>query len=320
MNAASASTGIATTATAESAAQAAACVGRFAPSPTGSLHLGSLTIALASCLEARRHDGRWLLRIEDLDTTRVLAGMADEHLRTLEHCGFEWDGGVLRQSERREVYALAIEELRRQGRLYDCSCSRSQLAAHGEAAGYPGTCRSGPTASGPTSLRLRVEDDAIESWDDAWQGRCTYRLAQLGDVIVRRRDGCHAYQLAVVVDDAAQGVTQVVRGADLLASTPWQRVIQRALGLPLPAYAHAPLIVEADGAKLAKSHHSIPVTAGAPALFQALCLLQQQPPAGLAAAGIGELWCWARAHWNPDRLRGLRSIPAPSAGTATQKG
>jgi glutamyl-Q tRNA(Asp) synthetase len=167
-------------------------------------------------------------------------------------------------------------------------------------------------------LRLRVDDGAIEAWDDAWQGHCEYQLGRLGDVIVRRRDGCHAYQLAVVVDDAAQGVTQVVRGADLLASTPWQRAIQRALGLPLLTYAHAPLIVEPDGGKLAKSHHSIPVTAGAPALFQTLCLLQQQPPSGLAAASIQELWHWARAHWDPGRLQGICSIPAPSAGAATR--
>jgi glutamyl-Q tRNA(Asp) synthetase len=271
-----------------------------------------LAAALASCLEARAHAGQWLLRIEDLDGARVVPGMADEHLRTLENCGFQWDGEILYQSSRRAIYEEAIAALGARGLLYECSCSRRQLEGIGDEAGYPGTCRKGPTGPGPTALRLHVEDSAIESWEDAWQGHCAYRLGRLGDVIVRRRDGVHAYQLAVVVDDAAQQVTHVVRGVDLLDSTPWQRAIQRALGLPLLHYAHLPLITEPSGQKLAKSRRSVPVHAGAVAIWEALQLLRQQPPRELALAPIAELWAWARASWTPGRLRGLASLPALS--------
>jgi glutamyl-Q tRNA(Asp) synthetase len=285
-------------------------VGRFAPSPTGKLHQGSLAAALASCLEARAHGGRWLLRIEDLDSARAIPGMAEEHLRTLAASGFEWDGPVMVQSQRREAYAAAVEALRARGLLYACSCSRRQLEATGDEPAYPGTCRLGPVGPGPTALRLRVDDSAVESWEDAWQGHCEYALGRLGDVVVRRRDGVYAYQLAVVVDDAAQDVTHVVRGADLLDSTPWQRAIQRGLGLPLLEYAHLPLITEPSGQKLAKSRRSVPVDASAGALYDALRLLRQQPPAALAAASVREVWGWARAHWRPQQLRGVASVPA----------
>ena len=273
------------------------------------MHPGSLAAALASCLEARAHGGRWLLRIEDLDTARVVPGMADEHLRTLEGCGFQWDGAILRQSGRRAAYEAAIAVLRERALLYECSCSRRQLEASGDEAGYPGTCRSGPAGPGPTALRLRLQDEAIESWDDAWQGPCAWRLGRLGDVILRRRDGVHAYQLAVVVDDAAQGVTHVVRGVDLLDSTPWQRAIQRALALPLLEYAHLPLITEPTGQKLAKSSRSVPVDAGARAVHNALRQLRQEPPLELERAGLAEVWAWARAHWSGARLRGLAALP-----------
>ena len=250
------------------------------------------------------------MRIEDLDSARVVPGMAEEHLRTLAASGFEWDGAVLYQSQRREAHAAAIDTLRERGLVYECSCSRRQLEAVGEEPAYPGTCRNGPTAPGPTALRLRVDDAAVESWEDAWQGHCEYALGRLGDVVVRRRDGIHAYQLAVVVDDAAQGVTHVVRGADLLASTPWQRAIQRGLGLPLLEYAHLPLITEPSGQKLAKSRRSVPVDAGAAAVYDALRLLRQEPPAALARASLAEVWRWARAHWRPDRLRGVACVRA----------
>ena len=236
--------------------------------------------------------------------------MADEHLRTLEGCGFQWDGAIVYQSTRRAAYEEAIARLRAGGLLYECSCSRRQLEATGDEAGYPGTCRQRPAGPGPTALRLRVADDAVESWEDGWQGPCAYRLGRLGDVIVRRRDGVHAYQLAVVVDDAAQGVTDVVRGVDLLDSTPWQRALQRALGLPLLDYAHLPLITEPTGAKLAKSRRSVPVDAGTRAIANALRLLRQEPPAGLEESGTAEVWAWARAHWSSARLRGVAAVPA----------
>jgi glutamyl-Q tRNA(Asp) synthetase len=310
VSAGSASTATATTATVEAGRPSPQYVGRFAPSPTGKLHQGSLAAALASCLEARAHGGQWLVRIEDLDGGRVIPGMADEHLRTLAASGFEWDGALMLQSQRREAYAAAIDTLAARGLLYECSCSRRQLEASGEEAAYPGTCRDGPTGSGPMALRLRVDDAAIESWVDGWQGPCAYRLGRLGDVIVRRRDGCHAYQLAVVVDDAAQGITHVVRGVDLLDSTPWQRTIQRALSLPLLDYAHLPLITEPSGEKLAKSRRAVPVNAGARAVCDALRLLRQDPPPALNTAGLAEVWSWARAHWRPERLRGIASVPA----------
>jgi glutamyl-Q tRNA(Asp) synthetase len=236
--------------------------------------------------------------------------MADEHLRTLEGCGFQWDGAILRQSRRQAAYEEAIAVLRKRAVLYECSCSRRQIEASGDEAGYPGTCRNGPAVPGPTALRLRVHDEAIESWEDAWQGHCAWRLSRLGDVIVRRRDGVHAYQLAVVVDDAAQGVTHVVRGVDLLDSTPWQRAIQRELSLPLLDYAHLPLVTEPSGQKLAKSHRSVPVDAGARAVCTALRQLRQEPPLELEHAGLAEVWAWAHAHWSGERLRGLAALPA----------
>jgi glutamyl-Q tRNA(Asp) synthetase len=236
--------------------------------------------------------------------------MADAQLRTLEGCGFEWDGPILYQSQRRSAYEGAIAALSARGLLYECSCSRRQLEATGDEAGYPGTCRNGPTGPGPTALRLRVQDEAVERWEDAWQGPCAWRLGRLGDVIVRRRDGVHAYQLAVVVDDAAQDVTHVVRGVDLLDSTPWQRVLQRALDLPLLEYAHLPLVTEPTGQKLAKSRRSVPVDAGARAVCNALRLLRHEPPPGLEAAATSEVWAWARAHWSGERLRGVAAVPA----------
>ncbi|MCC7462906.1 MAG: tRNA glutamyl-Q(34) synthetase GluQRS [Gammaproteobacteria bacterium] len=276
------------------------------------MHLGSLAAALASCLEARARGGHWRVRIEDLDAARVIPGMADEHLRTLEGCGFQWDGAILRQSQRRAAYEEAIAALRSRALVYECSCSRRQLEVLADEAGYPGTCRGGPTGPGPMALRLRVQDAVIEAWEDAWQGPCAQRLGPLGDVIVRRRDGVHAYQLAVVVDDAAQGVTHVVRGADLLHSTPWQRAIQRALGLPLLEYAHLPLVTEPTGQKLSKSRRSVPADAGARAIVTALQLLRQEPPPELERATPAEVWAWAGAHWSGTRLRGMAAVAVPS--------
>ena len=206
-------------------------VGRFAPSPTGKLHLGSLVAAVGSYADARRHGGRWLVRMEDLDRPRVIRGAADEILRTLQTFCLQWDGPVEYQSERTEHYRQALEALTALGVTFECSCSRRERDGEG---GYPGTCRAGPTRSGPTATRFRVEDTVV-SVEDRLQGRCDFRLRERGDVIVRRRDGAFAYQLAVVVDDALQGVTDVVRGADLLDSTPWQIALQQALGLPAPA-------------------------------------------------------------------------------------
>jgi len=285
-------------------------VGRFAPSPTGALHLGSLVAAVGSFLDARHVGGRWLVRIEDLDTTRVIPGCSDEMLRTLEAFGLCWDGQVEYQSRRIPHYVESLRTLRSAGLAYECSCSRRELG-HLET-GYPGTCRSGPTRScGPTATRFRI-DDAVVSFLDRIQGQCELDLRRLGDPVIVRRDGAYAYQLAVVVDDASQGVSDVVRGADLLQSTPWQIRLQQALRLPTPHYAHLPLVVEQAGAKLSKSRRALaldPTRAGAQ-LFAALTLLQQPPPVELQGAPPTTLLAWAIAHWNLDTVHGREKIVA----------
>jgi glutamyl-Q tRNA(Asp) synthetase len=285
-------------------------VTRFAPSPTGPLHLGSLLAAVGSYLDARANGARWLVRIEDIDTPRVVPGCADAMLRTLEAFGFEWDGEVLLQSTRREAYREAITRLEAQGRIFRCSCTRKELVNAGadDAPGYPGTCRHGPTRPGPTARRFRVSDDTAR-FTDLFQGEQTFDLANCGDVVVERRDGLPSYQLAVVVDDGFQAVTRVVRGADLLPSTPWQLDLQAALSLPRPIYGHLPLVVEPDGAKLSKSRRSVALDPAqvAEGLTLTLTLLSQAPPPDLGRLSIRDVWKWALAHWNPQALAGKTS-------------
>jgi glutamyl-Q tRNA(Asp) synthetase len=286
-----------------------AYVGRFAPSPTGALHLGSLVAALGSFLDARKAGGRWLLRMEDLDTTRVIPGCSDEMLRTLEAFGLHWDGAVEFQSRRTALYADSLESLRTAGLTFECSCSRRELADSVET-GYPGTCRPAPARCGPTATRFRVNTEEVVSWMDLIQGSCLYELRTLGDPVIRRRDGVFAYQLAVVVDDAAQGVSHVIRGADLLESTPWQIELQKALKLPTPHYGHLPLIMEETLGKLAKSRGSLaldPTLAGNQ-LATALGLLSHTPPAELQRSSPDTLLAWATAHWNLDRFQRVKKI------------
>ncbi|MEO8063070.1 MAG: tRNA glutamyl-Q(34) synthetase GluQRS [Pseudomonadota bacterium] len=304
--------------------------GRFAPSPTGPLHLGSLLAATGSYLDARARGARWLVRIEDIDTPRVIPGCADQMLRTLEAYGFEWDGEVLYQSTRREAYHSACEQLDASGRIFECSCSRKELAgthvADGDdqPQGYPGTCRNGPTRPGPTAKRFRVSDRAIH-FDDLFLGRQEFDLAVCGDVVVERRDGLTSYQLAVVVDDAYQQITRVVRGADLLTSTPWQIDLLDAMSSPLPSYGHLPLVLEPDGAKLSKRMRALPLdlSTAPQTLASTLTLLSQAPPPGLGSATIKEVWNWAVAHWHPQVLAGLTRAPLSAAGdtkaVSTQK-
>ncbi|NJD36565.1 MAG: tRNA glutamyl-Q(34) synthetase GluQRS [Betaproteobacteria bacterium] len=283
--------------------------GRFAPSPTGPLHFGSLVAAVGSFLEARTRGGEWLLRMEDVDVPRCSKTAAAEILRTLEACGFAWDGEVVWQSRRNDAYAAALERLKLAGRVFACACTRRELAdsaiAPDGAAIYPGTCRQGLAAGRPArAWRLRVGDARI-GFDDAIQGRIDSDLAiDAGDFILLRADGLFAYQLAVVVDDAAAGITHVVRGADLLASTARQIFLQQCLGLPTPAYAHLPVAVNASGEKLSKQTRAAPVDAArpGPALFAALEFLGQLPSAELSGASPQELWAWAQAHWRLDRV------------------
>lgn len=236
-------------------------IGRFAPSPTGPLHLGSLVAAAGSWLHARAADGRWLVRIEDLDTPRVVAGSADEILSTLIRYGLTWDGDVVHQSQRTALYEHALDQLRAQHRVFDCACSRADLqraasAPLGQEPVYPGTCRNGLLpGKPPRAIRFRATSEVI-TFTDAIAGTIEDTA---DDFVVRRADGLFAYQLAVVVDDAEQGVTQVVRGADLLASTARQIALQRALGYPTPSYAHLPLVTNPDGTKLSKRDAALPL-------------------------------------------------------------
>mgnify|MGYP001317789163 CR=1 FL=1 len=281
--------------------------GRFAPSPTGPLHFGSLVAALASYLEARQQQGEWLLRMEDLDTPRNMPGAADAILRSLEAFGFEWDGVVVYQSERHDLYAAALARLHEDGLVYPCGCTRKEIAdsaIHGiEGAG---TCRSGlPPGKTARAWRIRAENRTI-GFDDAIQGHVAQNLARnIGDFVLKRADGFYAYQLAVVVDDADQAITHVVRGADLLDSTPRQIYLQQVLGLPAMHYAHIPVVLNAQGEKLSKQTQAAAVDDLQPAtqLWQALDFLQQSPPAAIRNAPLADIWQWADQNWQLSRIK-----------------
>jgi glutamyl-Q tRNA(Asp) synthetase len=284
-------------------------VGRFAPSPTGPLHFGSLVAALASWLDARAAQGRWLVRIEDLDAPRVQPGAADEILRTLEQLGLNWDGPVVYQSQREQRYAAALQRL--QSQTYWCGCTRREIAdsALGLAADgaqiYPGTCRKGIVpGKAPRALRIRTMGDEIR-FNDRVQGPRRQNVeAGVGDFVLYRADGQFAYQLAVVLDDAEQGVTDVVRGADLLDSTARQICLQRLLGYPQPRYLHVPAAVNTAGEKLSKQTGAPPINVARrnEELRKALAFLGQAETDDLAAAV---------KNWNP------RLIPARRAVAAT---
>lgn len=289
---------------------------RFAPSPTGALHLGSLVAAVGSYLAARHAGGEWLIRIEDLDPPREVPGSAEAILSSLAQLGFEWSEPVLRQSTRLDAYTAAAAHLLRTGHAYECSCSRSEIAAQRSASGnadelhYPGWCRSGVRApQRMRAVRFLVPDEAV-CFDDELQGRIDSNVAaDVGDFVIRRRDGLYAYQLAVVVDDAAQSISHVIRGGDLLSNTPRQILLQRALGIATPAYAHLPLVLDQDGVKLSKSAGAAAVDSQQPVaeLWRALCLLRQDPPAQLRCGPKRTLWDWAIEHWTTAPLRGLRT-------------
>lgn len=292
-------------------------VGRFAPSPTGPLHFGSLLAAVASYLQARSRGGRWLIRMEDIDPPREPPGADTLILRALEAYGFDWDGPVLYQSTQDAWHRELIDRLLAAGAAYPCGCSRRDLAdaARGPLGViYPGTCRRGTTAS-RTAIRARTDDEPV-AWDDRLQGLQSHRLESgSGDFVIRRRDGLIAYQLAVAADDAAQGITEVVRGIDLMESTPRQIHLQRLLGFATPAYAHIPVAVDTRGRKLSKSTgaRAVPVGEPRPVLVRALQALGQQPPAGLAEAALDAIWDWARQHWNPGALAARKRVPNPLA-------
>ncbi len=291
-------------------------IGRFAPSPSGPLHFGSLVAAVASYLEAKSNEGTWLVRIEDLDPPREQAGASEVILRSLERHGFAYPAPVY-QSRRLDRYQEVLDQLLASDAAYACACTRKQIhttATFGRAGAiYPGTCRNGisPEQAGAQALRLRTNDEEIH-FNDRLQGAQTCHIeSEIGDFLLRRGDGLFSYHLAMVVDDYDQGVTDVVRGIDLIDSTFPQIALQRVLGLPQPGYAHIPVVVNAQGQKLSKQTHAAPVDQEKPVtnIFKCLVFLKQCPPENLLSGSLADLWRWARNHWSPDSLTGHRSGP-----------
>lgn len=290
--------------------------GRFAPSPTGPLHFGSLVAAVGSYLEAKSRGGQWLLRMEDVDAPRSMPGAADGILRTLEAYGLAWDGAVMYQSRRDAAYRAALDSLRARDALYACACTRREIADSAlqgiEGPVYPGTCRHGlPAGRAARATRVRSQGARI-AFDDAIQGTITQDVEHaVGDFVVARADGLIAYQLAVVVDDAAQGITDVVRGADLLESTPRQIWLQRLLALPSPRYLHLPVAVNAHGDKLSKQTRARALDRAdpVPALLAALRFLGHDPPPQLGRQPVHAVWDWACSHWQTQRIPARRSAP-----------
>ena len=289
-------------------------VGRFAPSPTGPLHTGSLVAAVGSWLMARSLGGRWLLRIDDLDQQRCRQQFEDDILRTLEQFGLQWDGNITRQSANQNAYQATFEQLVKNGFAYPCGCSRAEIARSasaphpGEEIPYPGTCRQGlPPDKTARAWRLSTAGRTV-SFDDLRHGRLTTNLEQSGDFVVKRVEGYFAYQLAVVVDDRLTGVNQVVRGDDLLDSTPRQVLLHQLLGYPLPEYCHLPLVTAPGGTKLSKRDNAVSLSDGQLAgkqsrlLSWSLEFLGMIVPPELQGAPCPELLSWASSRFAPDIL------------------
>ena len=288
--------------------------GRFAPSPTGPLHFGSLVAAVASYLEAKTNNGSWLVRMEDLDPPREVPGAADEILRTLEKHGLHWDESIVYQSQRHDAYHAAIDELRQRRLIYACSCSRKdilRLVGDSELSVYPGTCRKGiAKPSPPHAIRVLTVSEAY-GFEDQILGYFSHNVGEVvGDFVLQRADGWFAYQLAVVIDDAEQGITDVVRGCDLLDNTPRQIYLQRLFGVAQPNYAHLPVAANKSGEKLSKQTMAQPVVNTTPAanLLNTLSFLGQNPPAELATDSLNDVWSWALEYWDLDKIPKIQKI------------
>ena len=276
-------------------------VGRFAPSPTGPLHFGSAVAAIASFLDARAHHGKWLLRIEDIDPPREQAGAVESIIETLASLGMKWDGDVMFQSERSARYDLALKKLKQEGQLYRCGCTRREIGT----GPYPGTCRDGlPRGKTARSTRFRVPGTSIEFIDDTYGPQTESLQRSVGDFNLVRADGLYSYHLAVVVDDAEQGITHIVRGVDLLPSTARQIALQQALGFPSPRYRHIPVVCDAEGNKLSKQTGAIGIDDADPVSIwqQALSFLNQKPYAAKAPSLSAQI-AFAIDNWQPSRMR-----------------
>lgn len=302
-------------------------IGRFAPSPTGPLHFGSLIAAVASYAEAKKQHGHWLVRMEDLDKPREIKGAALDILKTLSSFGFEWDGEVLYQSQRAALYEAAFDALQKAGLIYPCSCSRKEIADSAsmgiEGAVYPRTCQTHAVKPNvPLAWRVKTNDEIL-SFTDAIQIENNQKVfnqnhfsqnlsKDIGDFVLKRADGLFAYQLAVVVDDAAQGITHIVRGADLLSSTPRQIYLQHLLNFKQPHYAHLPIAVNNAGEKLSKQTLAEPICKeNAPALlYKTLQFLGQNPPVELASSTVQEAWDWTFKHWDLNKIPAVFKLPA----------
>lgn len=288
-------------------------IGRFAPSPTGPLHIGSLYTALASYLDARSRQGQWLLRIDDLDTTRNVNGAVEQILKTLEAFGLTWDQSVFYQSQHLDDYHAVLDQLKHQQLLYPCTCSRKTLADSAPASDtYPGFCRDKTFAeTAANAIRIKTDQRTI-AFQDYLQGLITQPLTSHGDFILKRKDQIVAYQFAVVIDDYLQCVNHVVRGVDLLDVTPRQIYLQQVLGLNTPEYMHVPVLVDSQGHKLSKQTLAQAVDANSPGrtIFKLLGLLKQNPPGELQNAPVNELLDWAQRSWSPVVLKGIVQLPA----------
>jgi len=286
----------------------AAYIGRFAPSPTGLLHQGSLLTAVASYLDARAHSGQWLVRMEDLDPPREQDGAASSILDSLEAHSLHWDGDVMLQSQRLDAYQDALAQL--DGRIYRCACNRQRLKSLKGV--YDGHCqRHPPAADSDCALRVAIDDTEF-GFNDLLQGHYEQHLKTvMGDFILRRKDGLFAYQLAVVVDDIAQGITHVIRGSDLLDSSPRQCQLFDLLNYPRPTFGHLPVIVNQQGQKLSKQTFATPIDSNSTAANMALALarLGHTPPASLQKASCAEQLSWASQHWQRSQLPHTLSIP-----------
>lgn len=286
--------------------------GRFAPSPTGPVHYGTLVAAVGSYLQSRSNNGQWFLRIDDIDVTRKVKDADTDIIKTLEAFGFEWDGEIIYQSTQTDYYEQALTQLVNQSLVFPCLCSRKQLAESNSEI-YPGNCRQRTLPEKkPHALRVLAKDITI-TFEDTVMGQQSQNIKQqCGDFIIKRRDGLFAYQLAIVVDDARQNISEVVRGADLLDSTPRQIYLQQLLGLPTPGYCHLPLAVDAAGDKISKSEGALKINIKhrEKLLVSVLEFLGQQPPNDLAEAILSDIWSWAGAHWQVGSIPKVNNIKA----------